>query len=112
MLDRLVWAATVGLMMAALVLAVYLLASAQHGQDSLWMGACCGERDCWRVPVAVLDAAEGLVYVKDRQVTIDPAKIRRSQDGNTYWCAYWGVHPLTDAPTDATIRCVFYTDGS
>ena len=100
-----------GTMSLVLVLWCAALLDAQHGHDWSWMGACCGERDCVHVPVAVLDQQAGVVMIRDQVATVHPSKIQRSQDGRSYWCMYQGVNPWQDRPTDQTVRCVFYTEG-
>lgn len=89
----------------------FSVGSAQHNRDTAWMRECCGERDCFLTPIALIDLWSGVVFVRDREVQIDRAKIRQSQDGNTYWCAYSGVNPQIDIPSNTTIRCVFYAEG-
>ena len=92
-------------------LATLTVAWAVHTPETAWMGPCCGERDCVQVIIAVLDHTAGVVFVRDRQISIHPAKIRRSEDGRTYWCIYEGVLPWSDVPSDDKTRCVFYSEG-
>ena len=82
---------------------------AKHSTDFQWMGYCCGEKDCLRITVAIVQFGEvhTLVSVHNVILSIPASAVKESQDGHTYWCGYNSTVGLTRENT----RCVFYTLG-
>ncbi len=86
-----------------------LLLWAMHSPSFEWMRHCCGQRDCLQASVIIVafGKAETIVSINGSLLSLDPGKVRESEDGHTYWC---GIDVRGEV-TPANTRCAFYTVG-
>ncbi len=96
-----------------LISAILLLFSgstlANHSADFLWMGYCCGQRDCVPITVTVMQfgKVDTTVLIHETVLSLPASSVKESEDGHTYWCGFKKGETITRGNT----RCVFYTVG-
>mgnify|MGYP001570712418 CR=1 FL=1 len=98
------------LLLSLLLCITPIVSFAGHEKDYEWMGYCCGEKDCIRAVVSIVEfkPLTVIVQVNDKLLVLPNTSVRESIDGHTYWCTI----RKEQEPTAENTRCVFYTIGS